>query len=166
MKKLRDFIYDTNDIIIAILILVVAAGIIFWRMSAILDYPSKLLGTEDAKTEEPVVDDQTKPSDIVQEEPVTEEPVVQEQESEEPTHENAVFSEDGTLVETVIVDIEGNSAKEAVSCLVMKGLFENYQEYEDTCKSKSLDPEKIAAGRFTFKEGSTKGDICKQVNWG
>ena len=39
MKKLKDFIYDKNDIVIALLILAAAAFIIFWRLDIILEYP-------------------------------------------------------------------------------------------------------------------------------
>ena len=38
MKKFKDFLYDKNDILIAVLILVVAAAIIAWRMDVILQY--------------------------------------------------------------------------------------------------------------------------------
>ena len=41
MKRLKDFIHDTNDILLAVIIVVIAAGIIFWRLNIILDYPEK-----------------------------------------------------------------------------------------------------------------------------
>ena len=43
MKKFKDFLYDKNDILIAVLILVVAASIIAWRMDVILQYPKQLI---------------------------------------------------------------------------------------------------------------------------
>ena len=46
MKKLKDIFYDKNDILIALIILVLAAGIILWRVQAIMDYPAKAM--EDA----------------------------------------------------------------------------------------------------------------------
>ena len=42
LKKIRDFIYDINDIFVAIVILLAAAGIIFWRSTAIMAYPEYL----------------------------------------------------------------------------------------------------------------------------
>ncbi len=42
LKKIRDFIYDINDIFVAIIILLAAAGIIVWRSSAIMAYPEYL----------------------------------------------------------------------------------------------------------------------------
>ena len=54
MKKFKDFIYDKNDIIIAVLILAVAALIIFWRLNVILEYPKQLLGNDEPNVENPV----------------------------------------------------------------------------------------------------------------
>ena len=42
LKKIRDFIYDINDIFVAIIILLAAAGIIIWRSTAIMAYPDYL----------------------------------------------------------------------------------------------------------------------------
>ncbi|MBR5731767.1 MAG: hypothetical protein IKX89_07455 [Firmicutes bacterium] len=42
LKKLRDFIYDINDIFVAIVIILAAAGIIIWRSTAIMAYPEYL----------------------------------------------------------------------------------------------------------------------------
>ena len=42
LKRIRDFIYDINDIFVAIIILLAAAGIIIWRSTAIMAYPDYL----------------------------------------------------------------------------------------------------------------------------
>ena len=42
MKHIKDFIYNFNDIIIIILILLGAAGLIYWRVNEIRDYPTQL----------------------------------------------------------------------------------------------------------------------------
>ncbi len=39
MKGLKDFIYDKNDILIALVILILAALLIIWRMDVIMAYP-------------------------------------------------------------------------------------------------------------------------------
>ena len=52
MKKFKDFLYDKNDIIIALLILVIASLLIIWRMEAIMEYPKTLISdTESTSTE-------------------------------------------------------------------------------------------------------------------
>lgn len=42
LKRIRDFIYDINDVFVAIVILLAAAGIIVWRSTAIMAYPDYL----------------------------------------------------------------------------------------------------------------------------
>ena len=46
MEKLKDFFYNKNDVSIALLILAVAAAVIFFRIRAIMAYPEQQL--EDA----------------------------------------------------------------------------------------------------------------------
>ena len=48
MNKIKDIIYNKSDILIALLILAIAALIIFWRLSIILEYPKEILGTDEA----------------------------------------------------------------------------------------------------------------------
>ncbi|MBQ6622222.1 MAG: hypothetical protein IJH75_05255 [Mogibacterium sp.] len=80
MKRLRDFFHDNNDILLALVIVVVAAGLIVWRISIILDYPAQI-AKENARQS------QTEAA-AEQDEPVSEEPAVQEETtSEEPVTE-------------------------------------------------------------------------------
>jgi hypothetical protein len=40
MQKIKDIFYDTNDLIVAAIIIILAAGLIWNRIGVILDYPS------------------------------------------------------------------------------------------------------------------------------
>lgn len=73
---------------------------------------------------------------------------------------------DGKLTKTVTVDVEGNSATSAVKCLVDADLFDDYDEYKSICITLGLDDEKVSAGTFTFKKGTSKEKIAKSINWG
>ena len=42
MRHIRNFFHNINDILLARIIVVIAAGIIYWRMQIILDYPKEL----------------------------------------------------------------------------------------------------------------------------
>ena len=42
MKKIGNFFYDNNDILLAIAIIILAAGLIIWRLGVILDYPETI----------------------------------------------------------------------------------------------------------------------------
>ena len=174
MKKLKDFIYDKNDIVIAILILAVAALIISWRLGIILEYPKQLLGTDDPVFDTPVSDDDvTQPDDSEGDEPQISEgdqPQGGEGETDEPqggdTEEDIPLWDGGVLTEDVEVEVEGASASAAVKCLVNAGVFEDYAEYQKICEEEGMNHEKVSAGTFTFKKGTTKVQIAKKINWG
>lgn len=174
MKKLKDFIYDKNDIVIAILILAVAALIISWRLGIILEYPKQLLGTDNPVFDTPVSDDDvTQPDDSEGDEPQISEgdqPQGGEGETDETqgdeTEEDIPLWDGGVLTEDVEVEVEGASASAAVKCLVNAGLFEDYAEYQKICEEEGMNHEKVSAGTFTFKKGTTKVQIAKKINWG
>ena len=42
MRHIRNFFHNINDIVLAVIIVALAAGIIYWRMQIILDYPKEL----------------------------------------------------------------------------------------------------------------------------
>lgn len=50
MDKLRDFFYNKNDIVVALLILIIAAALIYFRINAIMDYPSTVTANQGAPT--------------------------------------------------------------------------------------------------------------------
>ena len=52
MRKIKDLIYDYNDIFVALLIIAAAAAIIFWRVTDIMAYPEYLAGKEQSQTGE------------------------------------------------------------------------------------------------------------------
>ncbi len=49
MNRIKDFFYNKNDLIIVLLILVLAAGLIYYHVTEIMAYPEKL-HTEAAQT--------------------------------------------------------------------------------------------------------------------
>ena len=42
MRLIKNFMHNINDILLALVIVAVAAGIIFWRMDMILEYPKQM----------------------------------------------------------------------------------------------------------------------------
>ena len=42
MKRIKDFFYNWNDLVIVLLILAAAAAVIYWRATMIMDYPKTL----------------------------------------------------------------------------------------------------------------------------
>lgn len=56
MRLIKNFLHNINDIVLAIVIVALAAGIIYWRMQIILDYPKQLVDQQSVQTEEQVPD--------------------------------------------------------------------------------------------------------------
>lgn len=156
MKAIKDFLYDKNDILIALLILVIAGLLIAWRMDVIMAYPQTLAeatGTQDT-TNASALD--------------AEKEDAAKSESKDNQNENADKNEDsiwvdGALKSSVTVTIAGGSATAAVQSLIDQGLFTSYAEFEQVCKAAGYTPENIKATTFTFDAGSTQTDIARKV---
>lgn len=43
MNRIKDFFYNKNDLIVVLLILVLGAGIIYYHVMEIMNYPSKIM---------------------------------------------------------------------------------------------------------------------------
>ena len=169
MEKIKDFIYDKNDILVALLVLVFAAFLILWRMDVIMAYPETVF-SEGEVVESPEQD----------EEPSGEEGSVSGNEGgeegdgdvqggNEGDDEPAVPSdsrwEGGVLTRDVEVDVYGNSAMAAVQCLVDAGLFDDYNEYKTICDMAGMNHEKVSAGSLVFEAGTTKEEVARKINW-
>ena len=62
MNRLKDFFYNKNDIILVLIILAVAAFIIYSRIVAIMDYPEQLAEKSAATATEETVSDESSSS--------------------------------------------------------------------------------------------------------
>lgn len=169
MKKFKDFIYDKNDIIIAVLILAVAALIIAWRLDVILQYPKQLINNDaDTNVSEPADNSGDKtdtPADNNGDADNSNSGDNANSGDSTPAQEPAQLWVDGKLSKDIEVDVTGTTASAAVQCLVDKGLFTDYAEYQKACDSLGLDDEKVSAGTMTFTKGSTKADVARKINW-
>ncbi len=143
MKSLKDFYYDKNDIIIALLILCIAGLIVMWRIDVIMDYPQTL----------------AKETDTIQ---TTEESAVDSDDATASENPDQIWMA-GELTQDITISIAGGSASSAVDGLVSAGLFDSYEEFEEVCKAAGRAPEDIKANTFTFEKGSTQADIAKEV---
>ena len=73
MKRLKDFIYDYNDVLVALLIVVVAGFIIFWRVNVVMNYAEYAGGTPIKQIDINFADIDLNPEDVDPEtNPVTE----------------------------------------------------------------------------------------------
>ena len=152
MRKIRDFFYNCSDIIAALVILLAAVTLIYWRVNIILDYPATLAAENTidlSDTEKEVVIEQT--------------PLEKESSKADDGPADSTVWRDGKLRMNVLVEIEPGSSESAIETLVSAGLFSSYEEFVELCKKSKIDPEHIQAREFTFDAGSTQLDIIKIV---
>ncbi len=168
MNRIKDFIYDKNDVIIAALIIIVAALIIAWRMNVILQYPKELITPEsDIQTEMPI-DGQGSASDTDSDAAGSDSDSDSDAEANNDNSLPQTTAElwtEGRLTQNVEVTVDGATASAAIQCLIDKELFTDYAEYQALCDTLGLNHEKVSAGTFTFEKGSTKEQVAKKVNW-
>lgn len=161
--KIKDLIYDFNDILVALLILAVAAGVITWKLADIMAYPEYLAqqaGTyvASAKTDEPVdmsdvdltidntvVDINTDIEDANSETLGTETQPVEEQ----PT---------APVGETKITIPAGSYASKIAQILFDAGLVSSTDDFLKELSAEKADT-KLKAGTFTIPAGSTMQEI-------
>ncbi|MBR3259931.1 MAG: hypothetical protein IKF95_01100 [Firmicutes bacterium] len=194
MNKIKDIIYNKSDILIALLILAIAALIIFWRLSIILEYPKELIGTDEASEVLTEPDEDAAAANAnanANTDAANAGTDANQDAANSGTDANAnsnaanadankdAESESGDsgevtksakwdgdkLAADLQVTLTGTTAYEAVSCLVDAGVFADYDEYDTICGEMGYDDEKMKAGVFDFPKGSTKQDIIKAVNW-
>ena len=165
MKKFKDFIYDKNDIIIAVLILAVAALIIAWRLDVILQYPKQLINNDaDTNVSEPA-DNSGDNTDTPADNSGDGDNSNSGDNANNGDSTPAQLWVGGKLSRDIEVDVTGTTASAAVQCLIDKGLFTDYSEYQKACENLGLNHEKVSAGTMTFTKGSTKADVARKINW-
>ncbi len=181
MKKIKDLIYDYNDILLALLIIAVAGAVIMWRVNEIMAYPAYL--QEMAKdnpsqdvdftgidlTQQPVEDFNTDPEDInVDVPPDTETPggdpstePVQDPNSETPgtpsSTEKFVTAKD---IEVTIP--RGSTGAQIADILLKSGAIDSSENFIATAEAKKKAT-KLQAGTFKIPAGSTVEDVVNII---
>lgn len=137
----RDFLYNWNDYIVALIILILASGIIVWRLSIIMDYPETL--SKETRTQI-----------------TTHENTDANLESKTPSAD--MFSGGKLIDDTEIVIKEGTPTQSAKSLIDAK-IFDDIKDFENSCKLAKVDPADIEPGKYTLLKGLSKEDIAKTV---
>ncbi len=174
ISKIKDLIYDFNDIVVALLILAVAGGVITWRVADIMAYPEYLAKQQEILVADKPVEPDTDLSGI----DLTPEPV---NPSINPNPEGTGSSESGepgqtgtedpsastdppapppATGETKITVPAGSYASKIAEILYDAGLISSTQEFIDTLVEQKADT-KLKAGTFTIPAGSTMEEIIK-----
>ncbi len=166
MKRIKDFIYNASDILVASLILVVAIGVIIWRMQVILDYPAHIFGNSDPGVTDPIVEPITDPADDPTINPTVDpiEPVIDEPEDPVVPEDTPLWV-DGKLSRSVTVTVTGSTATSAIQCLVDVGIYESFSDFDASCKRVNRNHNNVRGGVKTFEAGMTKDEITVEMTF-
>ena len=168
MKKIKDLIYDYNDIFVALLIIAVAGAIIFWRVTNIMAYPDYISGKTQTQTGEVdfsdvdltptnVDDFNENPEDITtepSEEGQGEQTPADETQTEEPT-QTAQTDADGNYV----VEIpKGSSALGIARILKAQGIISDEDAFMEKVEELGATM-KMKYGTYKIPQGSSAEQI-------
>lgn len=166
MNKIKDIIYDYNDIFVALLIIVIAGIMLLWRVNSIMEYPEYLaqkapeaqqtqqdVDFKDVDLEPEHVDENlnTEPEDVNSEN--LNQP---EQQPEEPPKE-----ETPQIAGDVKFEVpKGSSASKIADLLRQAGLIDDQKEFLSKLAEMKADT-KLKAGTFTIPAGSDYEAVIK-----
>lgn len=129
MKNFKDLFHNTNDIIIALVIVMMAAGVIVWRFNVIMKYPQVLASQSSRKQSEETLNSAS-------------------------TLKYGSAFKNGALKKDVSVTINGGGEAD-VSDLIDKNLFTDYKQFTADVKAQGHEVSDIDAGTYSFKKGAS-----------
>ena len=165
MNKIRDIIYDYNDIFVALLIIVIAGAMLLWRVNAIMEYPEYLAAnqtqTNNTKVEDPDLSGLDLTTDSAVSIDYNTNPDDANSTPETPAAIDNPTGGQTTPAPTGDVKFEvpkGSSASKIADLLRQAGLIDDQQEFLKVLTEKKADT-KLKAGTFTIPAGSTVEEI-------
>ena len=160
MKRLKDFFYNFNDIVIVLGILAIAAFLILWRVDIIMRYP-KTVAAQTVQTSQKT--EESKDKDKKNEKSDKDKKDNNKNNSEKSTVDDGTIWKDGVLKNNMSVKVPSGTATDAVAGLVEAGLFKSYDDFAALSEQLGLDPTSIIPGTYKFDAGESQSDIIKAV---
>ncbi|MEA4986916.1 MAG: hypothetical protein VB095_02570 [Anaerovorax sp.] len=166
MNKLKDILYDKNDILVVLIIIAIAALIISNRIDAIMAYPQIVLAQDESEKKEPVlVSDLTDSNDSNDakdnnKESEKEKPA---EASSDKSNNNADANQttaEPTEVNYSVYIESGSTGSKIAQTLIDCGLIKDKNEFYDAVSSANAES-KLKAGNFIIPEGSTPAQIVQ-----
>ena len=137
MKNFKDLFHNTNDIIITLVIVMMAAGVIVWRFNVIMKYPQVLASQSSRKQSEETLNSAS-------------------------TLKYGSAVKNGALKKDVSVTINGGGEAD-VSDLIDKNLFADYKQFAADVKAQGHDVSDIDAGTYSFKKGASVESVISDL---
>lgn len=166
MKRLKDFFYNFNDIVIVLGILAIAAFLILWRVDIIMRYPKTVAAQTvqtSQKTDDTKAKDASKDKDKKDEKSEKDKVDDNNKNSKKSTVEDGTIWKDGVLKNNMSVKVPAGTATDAVNGLVEAGLFKSYDDFAALSEQLGLDPTSIMPGTYKFDAGKSQSDIIQAV---
>ena len=137
MKNFKDLFHNTNDIIIALVIVMMAAGVIVWRFNVIMKYPQVLASQSSRKQSEETLNSAS-------------------------TLKYGSAFKNGALKKDMSVTVNGGGEAD-VSDLIDKNLFTDYKQFAADVKAQGHDVSDIDAGTYSFKKGASVESVISDL---
>lgn len=143
MNKLKDILYNKNDIVIILAILTIASFLIWNRIDAIMDYPAKLIAANSSQSE------------------LETDPSVEEPSSETQNPEKPATTPEAVVMYSVYIE-SGESLASIGSKFVSIGLFDSTEEFIKLANEMGITT-KIKAGNFIMPSDSTPKEVMNII---
>lgn len=168
MKRLKDLLYNTSDILVAILVLCCAVVVITMRVDAIMTYPEKMASTQSTQGGH-ILTDWPEPDGAIDEDDEDEDDIFDyvgsgdDGASEQPPDEGDGNQPDSSVpVIHSLYIAYGQPVNEIADNLVKLGFFENRQDVFSTLENQNAS-QKVQAGTFLIPAGSTKEEVIRII---
>ncbi len=152
MNKIKDFLYNINDVVIALIIVLLAALLIISRINVVMDYPKTLLAASSSESTESVDTDGDGGNGEVSAD--GEAPGTEGDGSESISGE---VSADGTYPHSLYVAY-GESMESIGQSLVNLGLFSSVEEFSSAVSAAGAET-RLQSGTFTIPQNATPEEV-------
>ncbi|MDD4583341.1 MAG: hypothetical protein PHR60_04035 [Eubacteriales bacterium] len=139
MNRLKDILYDKNDLLVALVILAIAGFVIYSRINVIMGYPGTLVAQ--AGAESPPVAEQIDESDDA------------DQQTDE-TNE----TDEPEIKQVSINILYGATGNSIAQLLIDNGLIQTKEEFYDAVAAAGADT-RLQAGNFKIPSNATPAEI-------
>ncbi len=174
-EKIKDFFYNINDLIVAVLIIALASYVITWKIGDILSYPDQVVaqGAIIPPHASEYEDDLTEPDfensqdndlpDEVETPPLQQEPdeTIDEtpSSSAEEDEEDDIDDTPTQPINKITIDIPSGTSGVSIAKMIQeKGLISSTSEFLNRLEERKLDV-KLRAGKFNIPENASIDEI-------
>lgn len=159
MNRIKDLIYDTSDIMVAMLILVCAILIIFTRFNAIITYPEKMIADQNTQSGHirPDIPDESGPV------PGDDDVITGDDGDDNDEDVNAPLPPENSAPSSYSLYIAyGENMNDVAKDLIQLGLFKTSQDFSAALERNNAGM-KVQAGNFIIPSGATEDEVVRII---